>query len=129
MTEPAVPELEELERGRNACDPNGDGFIDCEEFHQLLIRLDGDVSRAECELDFQIVDVDEDGYIPRRPQVSRQTRLLSWLPMTINGSRNQPCCIDSCRLPLSYMYLFRFRRMPRRNRGRKAPFADASWIR
>jgi Ca2+-binding EF-hand superfamily protein len=63
MSEPGGPELEELQSSFNACDPNGDGFIDCDEFHQLLIQLDGDVSREECALDFQLVDVDEDGYI------------------------------------------------------------------
>ena len=31
--------------------------------------------------------------------------------MTINRPRNQPCCIDSCRLPLSYMYLSRNQRV------------------
>jgi Ca2+-binding EF-hand superfamily protein len=63
MSEPAAPELEALQRSFNACDPNGDGRIDVNEFHQLLMELDGDVSRAECELDFQLVDADEDGYI------------------------------------------------------------------
>ena len=36
-----------------ACDLNGDGYIDPEEFHTLLNVLDGDVSRAESQLDFE----------------------------------------------------------------------------
>jgi calmodulin len=63
MGQPAGPELAELQRSFDACDPNGDGLVDVEEFHRLLIGLDGDVSREECALDFQLVDEDEDGYI------------------------------------------------------------------
>ncbi|MDF3021033.1 MAG: EF-hand domain pair [Steroidobacteraceae bacterium] len=47
----------------DACDLNGDGFIDQEEFHALLNVLDGDVSRAECQLDFEIADTAGDGFI------------------------------------------------------------------
>lgn len=44
-------------------DLNGDGFIDHHEFHVLLNVLDGDVSRAESELDFEVADTAGDGYI------------------------------------------------------------------
>jgi len=46
-----------------SCDLNGDGFIDPDEFHVLLNKLDGDVSRAECLLDFEVADTEGDGYI------------------------------------------------------------------
>jgi Ca2+-binding EF-hand superfamily protein len=45
------------------CDLNGDGLIDPDEFHVLLVALDGDVSFAECQLDFEIADTAGDGYI------------------------------------------------------------------
>ena len=45
------------------CDLNGDGFIDQDEFHVLLVALDGDVSREECLLDFEVADTAGDGYI------------------------------------------------------------------
>ncbi len=45
------------------CDVNGDGYIDRDEFHVLLQVLDGDVSREECELDFEAADTAGDGYI------------------------------------------------------------------
>ena len=45
------------------CDLNGDGLIDREEFHFLLEALDGDVSPAECLLDFEVADTAGDGYI------------------------------------------------------------------
>ena len=41
-------ELAELRKTFDSCDLNGDGFINPEEFHALLIKLDGDVSREEC---------------------------------------------------------------------------------
>jgi Ca2+-binding EF-hand superfamily protein len=63
MQDTAGREFQDLKRHFDECDPNGDGFIDCGEFHRLLVKLDGDVSREECELDFQLVDTDEDGYI------------------------------------------------------------------
>ena len=47
----------------DSCDLNGDGFIDTVEFHLLLAQLDGDVSRAECQLDFEAADTEGDGYI------------------------------------------------------------------
>jgi Ca2+-binding EF-hand superfamily protein len=56
-------EIVELRKTFESCDPNGDGFIDKEEFHQLLQKLDGDVSREECLLDFEVADTEGDGYI------------------------------------------------------------------
>jgi Ca2+-binding EF-hand superfamily protein len=56
-------EKAELRRNFDACDSNGDGFIDREEFHAVLKRLDGDVSREECLLDFEIADTEGDGFI------------------------------------------------------------------
>jgi calmodulin len=48
------------------CDANGDGLIDPDEFHLLLVALDGDVSFAECQLDFEVADTAGDGYIEFR---------------------------------------------------------------
>jgi len=45
------------------CDVNGDGFIDPAEFRTLLEVLDGDVSSAECQLNFEHADTEGDGYI------------------------------------------------------------------
>jgi len=57
-------EMAELRRTFESCDLNGDNFIDPDEFHYLLYRLDGgDVSRAECLLDFAVADTEGDGYI------------------------------------------------------------------
>jgi Ca2+-binding EF-hand superfamily protein len=56
-------EIAELRKIYESCDLNGDGFIDQEEFHSLLQELDGDVSRAECLLDFEVADTEGDGYI------------------------------------------------------------------
>ena len=56
-------DLTEPRKVFESCDLNGDGFIDRDEFHTLLVRLDGDVSRAECLLDFEIADTEGDGYI------------------------------------------------------------------
>ena len=55
--------IAESRRVFDLVDLNGDGFIDPEEFHVLLKVLDGDVSRAECQLDFEIADTAGDGYI------------------------------------------------------------------
>lgn len=63
MEESIRSRLEELKQKFDDCDPNGDGRIDVAEFHKLLMDIDGDVSREECELDFLAVDVNEDGYI------------------------------------------------------------------
>jgi Ca2+-binding EF-hand superfamily protein len=53
-----------------ACDLNGDGFLDPGEFHVLLQALDGDVSREECALDFEAADTTGDGYIEFREFVA-----------------------------------------------------------
>ena len=47
----------------DACDLNGDGFLDRTEFHVLLQALDGDVSTDESLLDFEAADTAGDGYI------------------------------------------------------------------
>lgn len=56
-------ELAQLRRTFASCDSNGDGFIDREEFHALLRKLDGDVSREECLLDFEVADTEGDSFI------------------------------------------------------------------
>jgi Ca2+-binding EF-hand superfamily protein len=56
-------EISESRKAFDACDINGDGFIDLAEFRALLEELDGDVSSAECQLNFEIADTEEDGYI------------------------------------------------------------------
>ena len=53
-----------------ACDLNGDGFLDQDEFHDLLEALDGDVSREESLLDFEAADTTGDGYIEFREFVT-----------------------------------------------------------
>ena len=53
-----------------ACDLNGDGFLDQNEFHVLLEALDGDVSREESLLDFEAADTAGDGYIEFREFVA-----------------------------------------------------------
>ena len=63
MAELSDRELGELRRTFDSYDRNGDGFISPEEFHALLIELDGDVSRDECLLDFEVADTEGDGYI------------------------------------------------------------------
>jgi hypothetical protein len=45
MAEPTDEESADLRRIFESCDLDGDGFIDKEEFHSLLKKLDGDVSR------------------------------------------------------------------------------------
>ena len=56
-------DIAESRRVFESFDLNGDGFIDPDEFHVLLEKLDGDVSRAECLLDFEVADTEGDGYI------------------------------------------------------------------
>jgi len=63
MPDPANAQLAKLRAAFDFCDSNHDGFIDLEEFHALLTKLDGDVSRAECQLDFEVADTEGDGYI------------------------------------------------------------------
>lgn len=54
----------------DACDLNGDGFLDRREFHVLLQALDGDVSIEELLLDFEAADTAGDGYIEFREFVA-----------------------------------------------------------
>jgi calcium-binding protein CML len=56
-------DISESRKVFDACDLNGDGFIDTIEFRVLLERLDGDVSSAECQLNFEAADTEGDGYI------------------------------------------------------------------
>jgi len=63
MPEPTDTELTQLRMTFESCDLNGDGFINPEEFYALLIKLDGDVSREECLLDFEIANMEGNGYI------------------------------------------------------------------
>ena len=70
MGKPSDLQLAESRRVFDLCDLNGDGFIDPDEFHVLLVRLDGDVSREECELDFEAADTAGDGYIEFREFVA-----------------------------------------------------------
>jgi len=63
-------QIAESRRVFEICDLNGDGYLDTEEFHVLLVRLDGDVSREECELDFEVADTTGDGYIEFREFVA-----------------------------------------------------------
>ena len=46
-----------------AYDFNGDGVIDTAEFRVLLEQLDGDISSAELQLNFEAADTEGDGYI------------------------------------------------------------------
>ncbi len=63
MAELTDEEIAELRKVFESCDLNGDGFISPEEFHAVLIKLDGDVSSEECLLDFEVADTEGDGYI------------------------------------------------------------------
>jgi calmodulin len=60
LTETAISESRQV---FDYCDRNGDGFIDSAEFRALLEQLDGDVSSAECQLNFEAADTEGDGYI------------------------------------------------------------------
>jgi calcium-binding protein CML len=63
MAELTDTQIAELREAFASCDPNSDGFIDREEFHALLVKLDGDVTRAESLLDFEVADTEGDGFI------------------------------------------------------------------
>ena len=63
MADLTAEETAELSKIFESCDLDGDGFIDREEFHTLLKKLDDDVSRDECLLNFEVVDTEGDGNI------------------------------------------------------------------
>jgi len=63
LTEIDIVDMLDSRKVFDACDLNGDGFIDTTEFHLLLVQLDGDVTSAECQLDFEAADTEGDGYI------------------------------------------------------------------
>jgi calcium-binding protein CML len=63
MKKLADERLAEVRRAFDACDLNGDGFIEPPEFHALLLKLDEDVSQEECLLNFESADTEGDGYI------------------------------------------------------------------
>ena len=54
----------------DACDLNGDGFLDRTEFHVLLKALDEDVSADELMLDFEAADTAGYGFIEFREFVA-----------------------------------------------------------
>ena len=70
MTRLTESSLAESRRVFDLCDINRDGLIDQDEFHVLLKVLDGDVSRAECLLDFEAADTAGDGYLEFREFVA-----------------------------------------------------------
>ena len=63
MAKPTDDQLAQWRKSFDSCDLNGDGFIDQDEFHSLLQKLDGDVSYDECLLDFESADTEGDGFI------------------------------------------------------------------
>jgi calmodulin len=70
MTTPSDNVIARTRKVFEACDLNGDGFLDLREFHVLLQALDGDVSREESLLDFEAADTTGDGYIEFREFVT-----------------------------------------------------------
>ncbi|HEY5809274.1 MAG TPA: EF-hand domain-containing protein [Povalibacter sp.] len=56
-------DIAESRKAFDSCDLNRDGFLDSAEFGALLEQLDGDVSSAECQLNFEVADTEGDGYI------------------------------------------------------------------
>ena len=55
--------LPELRQNFDACDSNGDGWINSVEFAGLLHSLDEQLSEDECLLAFELTDADGDGLI------------------------------------------------------------------
>ena len=90
MSGPSDQELAELRKTFDCCDLNGDGFINPDEFHALLIKLDGDVSREECQLDFDVADSEGEVVAVGQPaDVSDQIAELY-----VGGSREGPAGHD-----------------------------------
>ena len=56
-------DISESRKAFDSCDLDGDGFLDSAEFRTLLEQLDGDVSSAVCQLNFEVADTEGDGYI------------------------------------------------------------------
>lgn len=63
MTELTPEELERLRSTFESFDLNHDGFIDVNEFHALLLKLERDVTQGECLLDFEEADTEGDGFV------------------------------------------------------------------
>jgi Ca2+-binding EF-hand superfamily protein len=63
MLEVTDEEIAQVRKAFEACDPNGDDYIDRKGFHALLEKLDGDVTQEESLLDFKVADADGDGRI------------------------------------------------------------------
>ena len=63
MAELTPEELERLRRTFESFDLNHDGFIDVNEFHALLLKLERDVTQGECLLDFEEADTEGDGFV------------------------------------------------------------------
>lgn len=63
MTELSPEELERLRKTFESFDLNHDGFIDLNEFHALLLKLEHDVTQGECLLDFEEADTEGDGFV------------------------------------------------------------------
>ena len=63
MAELTPEELEQLRGTFESFDLNHDGFIDVNEFHALLLKLEHDVTQGECLLDFEEADTEGDGYV------------------------------------------------------------------
>jgi len=63
MAELSPEELERLRKAFESFDLNHDGFIDVNEFHALLLKLEHDVTQGECLLDFEEADTEGDGFV------------------------------------------------------------------
>ena len=63
MAELTPEELEQLRGTFESYDLNHDGFIDLNEFHALLLKLEHDVTQGECLLDFEEADTEGDGFV------------------------------------------------------------------
>ena len=63
QTEIDIRDVLDTRKVFDSCDLNGDGFIDTVEFSVFLQQLDGDVSIAECQLNFEAADTEGDGFI------------------------------------------------------------------